>query len=127
MDMLAAFDAAIRDGVDIISVSVGEGGFGNYAEDAVSIGAFHAMKNGIVTVAAAGNNGPAAGSVINHAPWILTVGASWTDRTFTSRVELGNGKSISVSLHIYCEINLGVRIHFYATYTLKCWVKKTKG
>ncbi|XP_022156463.1 subtilisin-like protease SBT4.14 [Momordica charantia] len=95
MDMLAAFDAAIRDGVHIISVSVGEGGFGNYAEDAVSIGAFHAMKNGIVTVAAAGNNGPATGSVINHAPWILTVGASWTDRTFTSRVELGNGKSIS--------------------------------
>ncbi|XP_050946599.1 subtilisin-like protease SBT4.14 isoform X2 [Cucumis melo] len=95
MDLLAAFDAAIQDGVDVISISIAGIGYGNYTEDPISIGAFHAMKKGIITVTAAGNNGPSAGTVVNHAPWILTVSASSIDRTFISPVELGNGKNIS--------------------------------
>lgn len=97
MDLLAAFDAAIQDGVDVISISIAGNGFGNYTEDAVAIGAFHAMKKAIITVTAAGNTGPTAGSVVNHAPWILTVAASGIDRKFVSPFELGNGKNISVS------------------------------
>lgn len=41
----------------------------------------------------AGNAGPVAGSVVNNAPWILTVGASSTDRFFAATVVLGNGAS----------------------------------
>ncbi|XP_022150039.1 subtilisin-like protease SBT4.14 [Momordica charantia] len=93
MDILAAFDAAIHDGVDIISISISGGS--NYVEDGISIGAFHAMKKGIITVTSAGNSGPSAATVANHAPWILTVAASGIDRKFISRVELGNGKNIS--------------------------------
>ncbi|XP_038892956.1 subtilisin-like protease SBT4.14 [Benincasa hispida] len=102
MDILAAFDAAIHDGVDVISISIGGGGFNNYSEDSISIGAFHAMKKGIITVTSAGNSGPLAGSVVNHAPWIVTVAASAIDRKFISPLELGNGKNISgVGINIF--------------------------
>ncbi|KAG5251493.1 xylem serine proteinase [Salix suchowensis] len=94
MDLLAAFEAAIHDGVDVLSISIGGVG-GKYVSDALAIGAFHAMKNGIITVASGGNDGPSSSSVANHAPWLLTVAASGIDREFRSRVELGNGKIVS--------------------------------
>ncbi|RVX01123.1 Subtilisin-like protease SBT4.14 [Vitis vinifera] len=94
MDILAAFEAAIADGVDIISISIG-GVSPNYAEDSIAIGAFHAMKKGILTVASAGNDGPSQSSIVNHAPWIFTVGASSIDRGFRSKVVLGNGQTFS--------------------------------
>ncbi|XP_042499358.1 subtilisin-like protease SBT4.14 [Macadamia integrifolia] len=94
MDLLAAFDTAIADGVDIISISIGSGIVG-YLNDSIAIGTFHAMKKGILTSASAGNGGPTPGTVENHAPWILTVGASGTNRQFRSKVMLGNGKTFS--------------------------------
>nr|GMD05777.1 subtilisin-like protease SBT5.3 [Ipomoea batatas] len=93
-DILAAFDRAIDDGVDVLSVSlvgIGEDP-GPYFEDGLAIGSFHAVKNGIVVVAAAGNDGPDAGSVTNVAPWLITVGANTMDRQFQSNVVLGNKK-----------------------------------
>ncbi|KAG9453061.1 hypothetical protein H6P81_005965 [Aristolochia fimbriata] len=91
-DILAAFDDAIADGVDIISISVG-GGPAEYFEDTIAIGAFHAMKKGILTSMSAGNSGPEPESVSNGAPWALTVAASTIDRHFVTNVSLGNGKS----------------------------------
>ncbi|KAL5796301.1 hypothetical protein ACOSQ2_001121 [Xanthoceras sorbifolium] len=93
MDILAAFDAAIHDGVDVISISIG-GATQDYAADSISVGAFHALRKGIITVASAGNDGPNWGSVANHAPWLVTVAAIGIDREFKSKVELGNGKSV---------------------------------
>ncbi|XP_059667215.1 subtilisin-like protease SBT5.4 [Cornus florida] len=89
-DILAAFDMAIYDGVDVLSVSVG-GDAGDYFDDGLSIGAFHAVKSGIVVVCSAGNSGPTDGTVTNVAPWIITVGASTLDREFQTYVELRNG------------------------------------
>ncbi|KAF3675367.1 subtilisin-like protease SBT5.3 isoform X2 [Capsicum chacoense] len=99
-DILAAFDKAIHDGVDVLSVSLG-GGAGAYVNDSVAIGSFHAVKNGILVVTSAGNSGPDAGTVSNVAPWLITVGASTMDRQFPSYVILGNkkrykGESLSV-------------------------------
>ncbi|XP_058224967.1 subtilisin-like protease SBT4.14 isoform X1 [Rhododendron vialii] len=94
MDILAAFDAAIHDGVDVISISIG-GVSGDYVTDSIAIASFHAMKNGIITVASAGNDGPRAGTVSNNAPWMFTVAASGIDREFRSKVVLGSGKTIS--------------------------------
>ncbi|XP_050237435.1 subtilisin-like protease SBT4.14 isoform X2 [Mercurialis annua] len=94
MDILAAFEAAINDGVDVISISIG-GANSDYVTDALAIGAFHAMRKGIVTAASAGNDGPMSASVANHAPWLVTVAASGIDRQFRSKVELGNGKTVS--------------------------------
>lgn len=98
-DILAAFDAAISDGVDVISVSLG-GGIEEFFNNAISIGSFHAVKNGIIVVSAAGNSGPNPGTVLNLSPWLLTVGASTIDREFTSYVVLGNNKHLKVALCI---------------------------
>ncbi|GMI66304.1 AUXIN-INDUCED IN ROOT CULTURES 3 [Hibiscus trionum] len=89
-DILAAFDMAIHDGVDVISVSLGGDPVG-FFNDSTAIGSFHAVKHGIVVVCSGGNSGPADGTVTNLAPWQITVGASTMDREFPSTVVIGNG------------------------------------
>ncbi|PIN08997.1 Cucumisin [Handroanthus impetiginosus] len=91
-DILKAFDDAIADGVDIISVSLGSDGPDDYFDDPIAIGSFHAMRNGILTSNSAGNSGPYPVTVSNYAPWTLTVAASTIDRKFAARMELGNGQ-----------------------------------
>ncbi|EYU28145.1 hypothetical protein ABFS82_13G090700 [Erythranthe guttata] len=90
-DVIAAFDDAIADGVDIISVSLGSETPTPYVEDGTAIGALNAVKRDIVVVCSAGNSGPDPFTVTNIAPWIITVGASSIDRVFSSPVLLGNG------------------------------------
>lgn len=103
-DLLAAFDDAIRDGVHILSLSLGpESPQGDYFSDAISVGSFHAANRGVLVVASAGNEG-SPGSATNVAPWIVTVAASSTDRDFTSDVELGNGATITVCTNLqHCK------------------------
>ncbi|PON64043.1 Subtilase [Trema orientale] len=91
-DILAGFDDAIADGVDIISISIGGGGPIPYFEDPIAIGSFHAMKRGILTSSSAGNAGPDPLLISNYAPWLLTVAASTIDRKFVARAVLGNGQ-----------------------------------
>uniref|UniRef100_A0A803MY77 Uncharacterized protein n=1 Tax=Chenopodium quinoa TaxID=63459 RepID=A0A803MY77_CHEQI len=90
-DILAAFDAAIADGVDVISASLG-GTPTPYFNDSLSIGSFHAVKKNIDVVCSAGNSGPTDGTVVNVSPWIFTVGASTMDREFSNWILLGNGR-----------------------------------
>ncbi|CAK8538235.1 unnamed protein product [Lathyrus sativus] len=90
-DILAAFDEAIADGVDILSISIGIDQVHPYFEDPISIGSFHAMKRGIFTANAAGNNGPDLFTMTNLAPWLLSVAASTFGRKFVTKVKLGNG------------------------------------
>lgn len=93
-DILAAFDAAVADGVDVISLSVG-GVVVPYYLDAIAIGAFSAFDAGIFVSASAGNGGPGGLTVTNVAPWVTTVGAGTIDRDFPADVKLGNGRVIS--------------------------------
>ncbi|KAA8539862.1 hypothetical protein F0562_026554 [Nyssa sinensis] len=92
-DILAAFDYAIADGVDIISVSIGSILPAPYHRQPISIGSFHAMKNGILTSCSAGNNGPFRREISKYFPWAPTVGASTIDRKFVTKVVLGNGQT----------------------------------
>ncbi|KAM3735014.1 hypothetical protein ACB098_10G058900 [Castanea mollissima] len=64
-DVLAAFDDAIADGVDIISVSIGFTGFSPYFKEPIAIGSFHAMKKGILTSFVLGNGQVYTGIAIN--------------------------------------------------------------
>ncbi|XWS65923.1 hypothetical protein CRYUN_Cryun05aG0155500 [Craigia yunnanensis] len=89
-DILAAFDDAIADGVDIISLSVGTRIPRDYFNDSIAIGAFHAMRNGVLTVNSAGNEGPNRATITNFSPWSLSVAASTIDRKFFTKVKIGN-------------------------------------
>ncbi|KAF5820966.1 putative tripeptidyl-peptidase II [Helianthus annuus] len=89
-DIVKGFETAIYDGVDVISASLGAPPT-DYMNDALAIASFHAVKRGVTVVFSAGNDGPSPGSVFNVAPWVITVGASTTDRDFQSFVHLASG------------------------------------
>ncbi|XP_059661694.1 subtilisin-like protease 4 [Cornus florida] len=89
IDILAGLDAAIDDGVDVLSLSLG-GGSIMFSDDNIAIGAFAAIQNGIFVSCSAGNSGPVNSSLSNEAPWILTVGASTLDRVIGATAKLGN-------------------------------------
>ncbi|OWM68395.1 subtilisin-like protease SBT1.5 [Punica granatum] len=93
-DILAAFDAAVADGVDVISLSVG-GVVTPYYLDSIAIGAYGAVESGVFVSASAGNGGPGGLTVTNIAPWVTTVGAGTIDRDFPADVKLGKGRIVS--------------------------------
>ncbi|CAN8246596.1 unnamed protein product [Cochlearia groenlandica] len=96
-DILKAMDEAMQDGVDVLSLSLGSG-VPMYPEtdvrDGIATGAFHAVLKGITVVCAAGNDGPEAQTVVNTAPWIITVAATTLDRSFATPITLGNNEVI---------------------------------
>ncbi|XP_024961437.1 subtilisin-like protease SBT1.2 [Cynara cardunculus var. scolymus] len=87
--ILAAMDAAIEEGVDVLSLSLG-GASVPFYEDGIAVGAFSAIQRGISVSCSAGNSGPFNSTLSNEAPWILTVGASTVDRKIRATVHLGN-------------------------------------
>ncbi|CAL4967298.1 unnamed protein product [Urochloa decumbens] len=93
-DVLMAFDEAIKDGVNVISVSSGLYRAPFYS-DSTAVGAFSAIRKGIIVSASAGNYGPGESTVFNVAPWILTAGASTINRQFLANVVLGNGENFT--------------------------------
>jgi hypothetical protein len=96
-DILKAMDESMHDGVDVLSLSLGAQ-IPLYPEtdlrDRIATGAFHAVAKGIIVVCAGGNSGPAAQTVLNTAPWIITVAATTLDRSFPTPITLGNRKVI---------------------------------
>lgn len=93
-DILAAFDDAIADGVDIISISLGSDVLLQFKDDSIAIGSFHAMEKGILTVNSAGNSGPDQGLTVSMAPWLFSVAASGTDRRIMDKLVLANGTTV---------------------------------
>ncbi|KAJ8545415.1 hypothetical protein K7X08_017998 [Anisodus acutangulus] len=91
--MLAAIDAAIEDGVDVISFSIGIN-ITNFWSEVVALCGFTATQKCTLVSCSAGNAGPLPGSVVNGAPWLLTVGASTTDRKLRATIRLGDGNEL---------------------------------
>ena len=75
-DLANAIDAAVADGVDIISYSIGSSLKRITAPDDIALMA--ATKAGVLTVVAAGNEGPNPGTIGSPAggPWVITAAAS---------------------------------------------------
>ncbi|TKW41881.1 hypothetical protein SEVIR_1G346900v4 [Setaria viridis] len=106
-DILMAFDEAIKDGVNVISVSLGAVGRApQFYSDTTAVGAFSAVRKGIVVSASAGNAGPGEFTAVNVAPWILTVGASTINRQFPANIVLGNGETFT-GTSLYAGMPLG--------------------
>ncbi|KAG2588044.1 CO(2)-response secreted protease-like isoform X4 [Panicum virgatum] len=91
--VLKAIDDAVADGVDVVSISIGMSSAfqSDFLSDPIALGAFHAHQRGVLVVCSGGNDGPNPYTVVNSAPWILTVAASSIDRSFQSSIVLGNG------------------------------------
>ncbi|XP_020696756.1 subtilisin-like protease SBT1.9 [Dendrobium catenatum] len=68
-DTYAAIDQAIKDGVDIISMSITGGKNYKFYKDSISRGSLAAIQHGIVPVSIAGNDGPDAGTLSHSAPF----------------------------------------------------------
>ncbi|VVB16564.1 unnamed protein product [Arabis nemorensis] len=94
-DILAAFDDAIADDVDVISISISTNDVSDLLNGSIALGRFTQCLGGIITAGSAGNRGPDQGTVANVSPWMITVAASATDRRFVDRVVLGNGKALT--------------------------------
>ncbi|KAF9620027.1 hypothetical protein IFM89_010643 [Coptis chinensis] len=90
VDIVAAYDKAIEDGVDIISFSIGIDVVYPYHYDPIAIAQFGAMEHNVLVSASGGNNGPSLGSVANIPPWIVTVGAELPKKRFFPLVYAGN-------------------------------------
>ncbi|CAM0955818.1 unnamed protein product [Alopecurus aequalis] len=91
-DILAGMDAAVKDGVDVLSLSLG-GPSLPLDKDLIAIGAFGVMSKGILVVCAGGNSGPTPSTLSNEAPWLLTVAAGSVDRSYRATVRLGDGEA----------------------------------
>ncbi|XP_011081245.2 subtilisin-like protease SBT1.2 [Sesamum indicum] len=89
--ILAGIDAAVADGVDVLSISLSSAG-NNFAQDLTAVGAFGAMEKGVFVSCSAGNRGPFSYTLSNPAPWVLTVGASTTDRKTRATAVLGDSQ-----------------------------------
>lgn len=78
-DLANAIDAAVADGVDIISYSIGSSLRRITAPDDIALMA--ATKAGVFSVVAAGNDGPNLGTIGSPAgaPWVITAAASSRD------------------------------------------------
>ncbi|KAJ3695310.1 hypothetical protein LUZ60_000687 [Juncus effusus] len=94
IDTLKAMEEAVKDGCDVLSLSLGGRSSASFYADPISVGGFYAIQNGVFVSTSAGNNGPNTSTVSNQAPWLLTVAASTTDRQIRSTVKLGNGVSL---------------------------------
>ena len=75
-DLQRAIEDAVADGVDIINYSVGNTDISISDPDDIALLA--ASDAGVLSVVAAGNDGPSSGTILSPsgAPWVLTVGGS---------------------------------------------------
>jgi subtilisin family serine protease len=78
-DLVRAIDDAVADGVDVINYSVGSLETDLDAPDDLAL--LDAFDAGVLTVVAAGNDGPALDTIgsPSSAPWVLTTAASTQD------------------------------------------------
>ncbi|WP_436536879.1 S8 family serine peptidase [Actinoplanes sp. HUAS TT8] len=91
-DIIAAIDAAVADGVDVINYSIGNA-MGDYQANSPIGNAFlNAYLAGVFVSASAGNDGW-SGMISNAEPWVTTVGAA-VERAHEASVRLGDGTTI---------------------------------
>lgn len=96
-DIIAAIDQAVKDGVHILSLSLGgstPSGNVTYT-NGLSMACLGAVKAGVYVVHAGGNTGPEPSTVVSYSPWLTTVGATTMDRSYPAYLYTSDGQSYS--------------------------------
>lgn len=91
--VLKALDDAVRDGMDIINLSLGSV-YATHPNDTLWTSIVSRLaRMGILVIVAAGNNGPEPYTLTDLAviPDAITVGASWNQRVWSASVRLETG------------------------------------
>lgn len=91
--ILKAFDDAVRDGMDVINLSLGSPFALRPWDDIFSRIVERATAMGVLVVVASGNEGPEPFTIgdVGVAASAITVGASWNDRVLAASVRLETG------------------------------------
>ncbi len=95
--VLKAIDDAVRDGMNVINLSLGGDIIPRPGDDIFTRVIERAAAAGVLVVVAAGNQGPDPFTLgdTSVAPSVLAVGATWNDRTLGSAVHLASGETFS--------------------------------
>jgi subtilisin family serine protease len=91
VDLVAAIDQAVADGVDVINYSIS--GSTTLMNSSVAISFLYAADAGVFVASSAGNNGPGVSTVAHNTPWQTTVAAGTHDRYYAGTVTLGDGNT----------------------------------
>ncbi|KAI5059612.1 hypothetical protein GOP47_0025931 [Adiantum capillus-veneris] len=98
-DVVAAIDQAAKDGVDVLSLSVGPSSPPSSSRvtylNAFDVALLSAVKAGVFVVQAAGNGGPYPRTMASFSPWIMSVAAGLDDRNYSNSIYLGNGAKLT--------------------------------
>lgn len=97
-DLVAAIDAAVADGVNVINYSIS--GSTTSVADPAEIAFLRAAAAGVFVSASAGNSGPTASTVAHNSPWLTTVAAGTHPRGYDATITLGNAA-------VYHGVSLG--------------------
>ncbi|XP_031385869.1 subtilisin-like protease SBT3.18 isoform X2 [Punica granatum] len=107
-DIMAGFHDALKDGVHMISASIGRAPpLPPFFKSHADIGSFHAMQLGVTVVFSAGNenSAPHPSLVQNVSPWSISVAASSIDRTFPTKIVLDGNLTFMGESLITSQIN----------------------
>ena len=91
VDLVAAIDQAVADGVDVINYSIS--GTRTSFLDPMEVSFLFAADAGVFVSTSAGNAGPGAQTVAHPSPWVTTVAAGTHDRFVAGAVTLGDGRT----------------------------------
>ncbi|MBI3680952.1 MAG: S8 family serine peptidase [Acidobacteria bacterium] len=96
-NILRAMDDAVKDGMDVINLSLGAPGISSTADSILSLAIQKAVQSGVVMVTAAGNEGPDVATISDAGSTdeAISVGASENDRIPTSPALIIEGASIT--------------------------------
>ena len=95
VDLVAAIEQAIADGVDVMNLSLGSSN--PLIGDAFDRALLNATNAGIYVVTSAGNDGPGAGTVGSPAtaPWVMSIGAMQDPGVTATGLEVSSPASIA--------------------------------
>jgi len=99
-DLMAAIDQAVADGVDVINYSIGSVASADPYDNPDTLAFLDAYRAGVFVAVSAGNAGPGPQTIGSpaNAPWVMSVGASTTDRQFISQLKLrAGGEELTVA------------------------------